>query len=44
MPRPVWWVVSNEAMRELLVRAHDGEDPDLLMAENYANARHENVD
>lgn len=28
-------------MPRLLQRAHDGEDPDLLYAEEYANADHE---
>lgn len=31
-------------LRDLLVRAHAGEDPDLLMAEEYANAVHEPIE
>lgn len=34
-----WWAISGEALLELLHRAHNGEDPDLLYAETYANAR-----
>lgn len=33
-----WWSISGEALLDLLRRAHGGEDPDLLYAEEYANA------
>lgn len=33
-----WWTISGEALLDLLRRAHAGEDPDLLYAEEYANA------
>lgn len=33
-----WWTISGEALLDLLKRAHAGEDPDLLYAEEYANA------
>lgn len=36
-----WWAISGEAFMEALRRAHDGEDPDLLYAEHYANSDHE---
>jgi len=36
-----WWVISGEALLEMLRRARDGEDPDLIYAEEYANAGHE---
>lgn len=39
-----WWSISGEALLDLLRRAHDGEDPDLLYAEEYANAEREDVD
>lgn len=32
--------MEGERMLELLGRAHDGEDPDLLFAELWANAEH----
>jgi hypothetical protein len=38
---PVWWTISGDALLELLRRAHDGEDPDLVYAEEYANAGHD---
>jgi hypothetical protein len=33
-----WWSISGDALLEVLRRAHDGEDPDLLYAELYANS------
>lgn len=33
-----WDVIAGEDLLALLRRAHDGEDPDLLYAEHYANA------
>lgn len=36
-----WWTISGETLLELLRRAHAGEDPNLLYAEEYANAEHE---
>jgi len=38
-PKPLgWWAISGEALLDLLRRAHAGEDPDLLYAEEYANS------
>ena len=39
-----WDVLPGERLLELLRRAHAGEDPDLLYAEQYANADHEQVE
>lgn len=36
-----WWSISGEALLDLLRRAHAGEDPELLYAEEYANSEHE---
>ena len=36
-----WWVVSGENLLDMLRRAHGGEDPDLIYAEEYANSEHE---
>jgi hypothetical protein len=36
-----WWAISGDALLDLLRRAAAGEDPDLLYAEEYANAEHE---
>lgn len=36
-----WWSISQAALLAMLRRAHDGEDPDLLLAEEYANSEHE---
>ena len=33
-----WWAISGEALIEALRRANDGEDPDLLYTELYANS------
>jgi hypothetical protein len=38
-----WWTISEDALLELLRRAHAGEDPELLYAEEYANADHDHV-
>lgn len=45
---PVWrvsqhepgrvWVIREEALRELLARVAGGEDPELVLLEEYANA------
>lgn len=34
------WEVSERKMRRLLVEAHEGEDPDLIMLREFANAKH----
>lgn len=36
-----WWVLSGDNLLVLLRRAHAGEDPDLIYAEEYANGDHE---
>ncbi|HET6916615.1 MAG TPA: hypothetical protein VFH56_11050 [Acidimicrobiales bacterium] len=33
-----WWTISGEALMDALRRAHDGEDPDLIYTEQYANS------
>jgi hypothetical protein len=33
-----WWAISAEMIMAALQRAHDGESPDLLYAELYANS------
>jgi hypothetical protein len=40
----VWHVIEGENIRELLRRAHDGEDPELLYIEAYVNAEKEKPD
>lgn len=37
------WVISEPALRDLLRRAHDGEDPEVLLLEQYANSDVEEV-
>lgn len=32
-----WWSISGEALLGMLQRVADGEDPDLVYAEEYAN-------
>ena len=39
-----WWCIHGEAILEMLHRVADGEDPDLIYAEFYANSDHEQVD
>lgn len=33
-----WWAIAGDELLDLLRRAHDGENPDLLYAEAYANS------
>jgi len=44
MPGLGWWAISGAALIESLRRAADGENPDLLYAELYANSDTEEVD
>lgn len=39
-----WHVISGEHLLEVLRRANQGEDADLLFAELWANAEHERVE
>lgn len=36
-----WYVVHGDMVKELLERAHGGEDPDTLLIELYANCERE---
>lgn len=36
-----WWTISGEALLAALHRAKDGDDPDVVYAELYANSDHE---
>lgn len=36
-----WWSISGEALLDMLRRAHAGESPDAVYAEEYANSEHE---
>lgn len=39
-----WWVISGESLLDMLKRVHEGEDPDLVYAEFYANCEVENAE
>lgn len=39
-----WWVIHSERILELLRRAADGEDPDALLLEEYANSDSEQIE
>jgi len=39
-----WWVISDDALLGMLRRCADGENPDLVFAEEYANCDHEQGD
>lgn len=41
MARTIWWSISGDEILAMLRRVHDGEDPDLVYAEHYANSEHE---
>ena len=36
-----WWSISGDALLDALRRVRDGDDPDLVYAELYANSDHE---
>lgn len=36
-----WWTIAGSELFALLRRTADGEDPDLIYAEAYANSVHE---
>ncbi len=42
-PPDTWHVIERKRLMELLRRAHEGEDPDMLYIEEYANAEHEPI-
>lgn len=45
VPVPLgWWVIAGDDLLDLLRRAHEGENPDLLYAEAYVNSDHEQVE
>jgi hypothetical protein len=35
-----WWAISGEALMDMLRRCHQGEPPDAVYAEEYANSEH----
>jgi hypothetical protein len=39
-----WHVISGEDLLAMLRRVQAGEDPDLVYAEEYVNAEHEQVE
>lgn len=39
-----WWVISGEDLLSLLRRAHEGQNPDLLYAEQYANSEVDHIE
>lgn len=39
-----WWTIHGGDILAALRRAHNGEDPDLIYAEMYANSDHEQVE
>lgn len=39
-----WWAISEEDIMDMLRRVADGDDPDVVYAEWYANSEHEQVD
>lgn len=38
------WNLPEERLRELLLRAHNGENPEDLLIEEYANSDHRYVE
>lgn len=42
--KPVWWVMEDRRLSELLCRAAAGEDPDSIYIEEYVNANIEHAE
>jgi len=38
-----YWAISGESLMSMLYRVANGEDPDMVYAEEYANSEHEDV-
>ena len=38
-----WWAISGDALLGMLRRVAEGEDPDIVYAEEYANSEHDQV-
>jgi hypothetical protein len=38
-----WWTISGAALLQALRDAANGQDPDMVYAELYANSDHENI-
>lgn len=36
-----WWAISGESLLAMLYRVAEGEDPDMVYAEEYANSNHD---
>jgi hypothetical protein len=36
-----WWTIPEENLMKMLRQVADGEDPEIVYAEHYANADHE---
>ena len=44
-PAPLGWhVISGEDLLAMLRRVSEGEDPDMVYAEEWANAEHERIE
>lgn len=39
-----YWVIENADLADMLHRAAAGEDPDLLLVEEYANSDHDYIE
>lgn len=39
-----WWSISGEELLEALRKCANGENPDIVYAEMYANSKHEYLD
>jgi hypothetical protein len=39
-----WWVIEDAALMSMLRAVQQGDDPDIVFAEHYANSEHQKVD
>lgn len=44
MSAGAWWVIHESDLLAMMQRTRAGEDPDLVMSEEYANCEHEYVE
>jgi hypothetical protein len=36
-----WWAIHNDEILKMLYRVRDGEDPDMVLMQEYANSQSE---
>lgn len=40
MTNRLWWAINSDDLKAALVRAHNGEDPDIILMDLYLDSDH----